>query len=373
MAAERKNTVLVYWGRRGFSQATLDIAKILSQRADLNASLSISEYNELVAEFLALRSHVKTFKTFARGLGALIELPRFVMDAQRLVAEWKAAGVGNVIILMPHVWTPILGYFVRNAGLRYGVVIHDADPHIGDPTAMLNFWIHHDVKRANVIYTLSHVVARKLAMNWNVPADRITTLFLPLLSYSGPQRSAQAHSPLRVLFLGRIMAYKGLPLLVAAIEQLRDEGNLVEVGVAGEGNLDDLSPRLKSLNAEIFNYWLDYKEICEIQSRYDVVAAPYIEASQSGVVMAAFGAGMPVIVTPVGGLVEQVEDGRTGLIAKDVSAGAIANCLRRLYFDPELYRVLVSNIEEQRNRYSVDTFVSLMLASPQVADKKTTE
>ena len=47
------------------------------------------------------------------------------------------------------------------------------------------------------------------------------------------------HVPLRVLFLGRIMAYKGLPLLIEAVEKLRTEGMPVSLGVAGEGDIAD--------------------------------------------------------------------------------------------------------------------------------------
>ena len=66
--------------------------------------------------------------------------------------------------------------------------------------------------------------------------------------------------------------------------------------------------------------------------------APYIEASQSGVVAVALGRGKPVIVTPVGGLPEQVRHNVTGLVAQETSATALATSILRFVEEPQLYQ-----------------------------------
>ncbi len=49
------------------------------------------------------------------------------------------------------------------------------------------------------------------------------------------------------------------------------------------------------------------------------------------VVAAAYGAGLPVVATPVGGLAEQVVDGTTGVLARgSTSAADFADAIRRL-------------------------------------------
>ena len=145
----------------------------------------------------------------------------------------------------------------------------------------------------------------------------------------GPLRSTDREKSPGFLFFGRIMAYKGLPLFVQACEQLRAKGLRFRIGVVGEGALDELAPRLADLDAEVVNRWVDLQELPAIFSRYDATVVPSIEASQSGVVAAAHGFGLPVIATPVGGLIEQVADGRTGLLADAVSAEALARAMER--------------------------------------------
>ena len=54
---------------------------------------------------------------------------------------------------------------------------------------------------------------------------------------------------------------------------------------------------------------------------------PYIEASQSGVIAIAHSLSTPVVVTPVGGLIDQISVGKNGLIARDTSPESLAESI----------------------------------------------
>jgi glycosyltransferase involved in cell wall biosynthesis len=167
----------------------------------------------------------------------------------------------------------------------------------------------------------------------------------------------QPGAPLRLLFLGRIMPYKGLSLFVDMVECLRRDGFAVEAGVAGEGALGSEAGRLAALRAEVINRWLSEDEIGALLSRYHAVVLSHTEASQSGVAAAAFGSGLPVIATPVGGLIEQVDDGRTGVLAEGVDGKSLARAAKRLVLDPALYSQLQANIAKSRQARSMAAFV----------------
>jgi glycosyltransferase involved in cell wall biosynthesis len=104
----------------------------------------------------------------------------------------------------------------------------------------------------------------------------------------------------------------------------------------GRGTSGSLGPRLKALGAEIDNRWIGHDEVAGIMASYDAVVLPNIEASQSGVAATGLGHGVPVIATPAGGIVEQVRDGETGLLAESISAEALAASLRRFVADSVL-------------------------------------
>ena len=69
------------------------------------------------------------------------------------------------------------------------------------------------------------------------------------------------------------------------------------------------------------------REIESLISTHSVVVLPYSEASQSGIIPICTALKRPVVVTPVGGLTEQVISGITGIIAASHSAADIASAL----------------------------------------------
>jgi glycosyltransferase involved in cell wall biosynthesis len=186
------------------------------------------------------------------------------------------------------------------------------------------------------------------------------SLFHPDLSFGGAlsNRELIPDRPLRVLFFGRVMPYKGLSLLTEAVELCRRDGINVKLGVYGDGDLSNERNRLATLGADVENRWIDEAEIPAILARYDVVALSHIEASQSGVAATAFGNFMPVIGMPIGGLPEQVVDGRTGVLARRVAARSFADAIHRLATDPALYARISSNLTATSQDRSMERFVA---------------
>jgi glycosyltransferase involved in cell wall biosynthesis len=94
------------------------------------------------------------------------------------------------------------------------------------------------------------------------------------------------------------------------------------------------------------NRYIPEEELPGILERSDLVVLPYREASQSGVMMLAEAAGLPVVGTPTGALVEQIVPGVNGLIADAVDGRALANSIGRFLDDPGLYQRCVLGISK---------------------------
>jgi glycosyltransferase involved in cell wall biosynthesis len=203
---------------------------------------------------------------------------------------------------------------------------------------------------------LSEHVKRQLIEQRGIPSEKMRVLFHPRLGRPGPPREDAGLRPNTFLFFGRILRYKGLPLFVQACEILRREGFDFRILVAGEGDLGEFSGRLAALGAEVINRWVTHEEAGALMARSDAAVVPSIEASQSGVVALAHGSGVPVIATPVGGLVEQVSDGVTGLLADAVSATSVAAAMRRFLQEPELRDELAAALARS-SEFSMRQFV----------------
>jgi glycosyltransferase involved in cell wall biosynthesis len=352
--------MFTYWGRRGpLSQFALELGRTAQAEPGIRAVLSISRQNENFDAFRVLGPALFPVNTFQTNIGAVTQAWRIPFLRRELLRRIRRDKIKAIIELMPHVWTRLVSREFRRLGVRYVTVVHDADPHPGDRTGVLNGWLDASMRTADVVLTLSAAVAERLGCLGWVPRSKIFPLFHPDLSYAPP---VALHPPregevLRLLFLGRIMPYKGLSLFLDAVDVLRHRGVAVKVGVYGEGKLGSNTTRLEAMGAEVVNRWLSVREIGSILPHFHAVVLSHLEASQSGVAAAALGAGLPVIATPVGGLVEQIIDGVTGIIAERAEAHALAEAIMRLHVSPELYCAICDGIARTRENRSMVKFV----------------
>lgn len=124
----------------------------------------------------------------------------------------------------------------------------------------------------------------------------------------------------RLLFFGVVAYYKGLDLLIDAIEQLYAEGiTTIRLTIAGKGpHWDDCATRIKT--PELFRLKVRYiadEEIPDLMSEHHFMVLPYRDASQSGPQMIALNYHLPVIVSDVEGLSDYVEHRQTGMVYRN--------------------------------------------------------
>ncbi len=132
-----------------------------------------------------------------------------------------------------------------------------------------------------------------------------------------------------VLMFGQLRMDKGLDqLLDAAARVPRLQ---VLIGGHDDGALAAASAQLSSPQlagrVTVREGFLDMREAAELFAAADAVALPYAAASQSGVLLLAYGFHRPVIVYPVGGLPEAVIDGETGWICARADVDALTDAL----------------------------------------------
>ena len=129
MKSVRDRTLFIYWGRRG---AISDLVLELTKVSDGHALFSVSRQNELFGEICHSGACILPVDTFNRGLGAIFNSFRLSRIRRQLLAAIKDYQIDQVVVLMSHVWTPLVADSIRSTGTRYVVVVHDAANHPGD-------------------------------------------------------------------------------------------------------------------------------------------------------------------------------------------------------------------------------------------------
>ncbi len=121
---------------------------------------------------------------------------------------------------------------------------------------------------------------------------------------------SEKRSPIagRVLLFGRMEAYKGVERFVETVRRIRNQNVQVTGVLAGAGTeLIRLLPEL--INDDTFEIQSGYLTPSQARQEFQkaaIIVVPYRDATQSGVVSAAFANDRPVVATAVGGLVDSV-------------------------------------------------------------------
>ena len=356
--------LFLYWGRRGLSEFVLQLATAARTSVDLHAVFSVSRQNDRIHDFIRLGACIEPVECFRSNVGALAVWRVRRLRAQ-ILARIRRDHIDTVVSLMPHVWSSLVSPAIRALGSKFVSIVHDAAPHPGDVTSLVANWTFRDIpKNSDLVLTLSEHVSRSLTASGIVDPCRVRTLFHPEFSFS-PVCSPplpSAGRPFRVLFLGRILPYKGLGMLIEAVEALRRSGLPIELGVFGEGALGGNAKRLEAMGAEVVNRWLAAEEMSAVLNRYHAVVLSHTEASQSGIAALAAGHCVPVVASPVGGLVEQVRDGRSGILARSADAGGLAEAIAKLAHDSQLYCTISAALAADREQRSMSAFLAGVLA-----------
>jgi glycosyltransferase involved in cell wall biosynthesis len=136
------------------------------------------------------------------------------------------------------------------------------------------------------------------------------------LAPDNPQAAAPEAdgSPFRLLYLGVVRPFKGVEDLVTAFSGLsRDQAirfRLCVVGETWEGWTAPAEAIARSPHSDLIervDRYVTDAEVAAFFSQADAVVLPYHRSSSSGPLQIAMSAGLPVVVTAVGGLVEAVE------------------------------------------------------------------
>jgi len=331
------------------------IARAMTRDPRLDLSVSYSRQSEVeTGELDGIRSFpIDTFAGAASFITRSFAAPGKV---NRVIERMRDSGIDTIATIMPHVWGGLLLRAARRAGIRTALFVHDADPHPGERRPILDFLARREIRESDLIVTLSDHVAERLLARGDVEEDRLVRLYHPILDYAPPSPRSARPRPFRLLFFGRILPYKGLPLLLEAFRRLRTEGLECSLTVAGRGRIEAPAELLNQPGLAIQTGWIAPAKIGDLLAEADAMVLPYREASQSGVVAAAYGSGLPVIATPVGGLTEQVAADETGILAEAPTAEALAQAIRRLVESPELYETCRTGVARYADAHSAARF-----------------
>lgn len=242
---------------------------------------------------------------------------------------------------------------LRAAGRRIVLTAHDVVPFDARRGDLI--WLRRLYHLADQIIVHANSNREVMLQTFGVDSDKVHVIPMgPYLQWASqhslPSATARGYLGLDpdrpvLLFFGQIKRVKGLQHLIRAFRLVADEHPTVQLVIAGPewkepfaeyaalieqlGLSDRVRTRIEYVSDEELSWYY---------SAADVVALPYTEVYQSAVLYMAYSFERPVIASAVGGLVEVVKDGETGLLVPPADPPALAAALLRLLRDLDLAR-----------------------------------
>jgi glycosyltransferase involved in cell wall biosynthesis len=218
--------------------------------------------------------------------------------------------------------------------------------------------------QCDVITAVSRSYCELARRMWSVERDDIHVLPIGIdLGLFSPGSEARAEQT--VVFAGRLEDSKGIGVLAAAIPQVLQHFPAAQFRLLGrdftraDGRL--WSEYLSAIFPDNLSYLgaLPDDRVVEQYRLASVCVVPSLYEPGGMVALEAMACGCPVIASRVGGLQENIEDGRTGLLATVGDPTELAQAIIRVLGDRALRESLSANgIAHVRARFAIEQMVA---------------
>ena len=238
----------------------------------------------------------------------------------------------------------------RNSGIH-----DDTQRYINDTEWMLTYESTEVIVNSN--FMKGHVQGL-----FGLPFDKINVIpnGINLNNFNGVERDYDfrrqyaADNEKIILYLGRLVYEKGIQHLISAMPKILDGYHDSKLVIAGKGGmLDDLKAQVSRMGIDNKVYFTGYLNAKQVQKMYkcaDVAVFPSTYEPFGIVALEAMLAGVPTVVSDVGGLNEIVEHGVTGMKSYAGNPNSIADSILALLYDHQLCNNVAKNAKAEVKR-----------------------
>lgn len=257
----------------------------------------------------------------------------------------------NIIIEpMSSLWTyPLMKYF--DSEKIWIPFVHDIIPHESKYMVFFQKYFYKILNQSKYLGVVSDFSENSLIDRYKYQKNKIIKIKHGIFKYEF-ELNKKLRSKSKILYFGRIEKYKGIDILLDSFKSLKHEIKDIQLTIAGSGKLNNLiNINCLPEGVTILNKYLSDEEIHHLFQSHALCVLPYKNATQSGVVALCMGYKMPVIVTNVGALPEQVIHDYTGLIVPPNDVVELSQAIKKLINNERMLKKFSENVEKYADDY----------------------
>lgn len=281
---------------------------------------------------LYLRTLRKAWAMRGPGLRAALYQLIYFVEATVLAQHLQRQGVAHLHNHFAQASCTVALLAARLAGIPFSFTLHGpAD--FTDP----RLW-RLDAKIADAAFVscISHF-CRSQAMLAS-PPDHWSRLHIVHCGVEPARYDAPPATGKNLLFVGRLTAAKGVPVLIEAMPRIRSAHPDAHLTLIGDGPdralLERLVRRLDLSKAVTFAGYQSQDEVARTLARTAVFVLPSFAEGVPVVLMEAMAARRPVVATRIAGIPELVEDGVSGRVVVPGDGAALADAVCDILAEP---------------------------------------
>jgi lipopolysaccharide heptosyltransferase II len=221
---------------------------------------------------------------------------------------------------------------------------------------------------AKRVIVLSNVIARHMIDDFGVSHDRIRlvprSVDLEKFKYISPDRKRKEY--FNVGIIGRITPLKGHSHFIKAMARVARVVPSLKIWIIGdapssrEAYKEEIQVLVRRLGLWHCTEFLGtQRDIPQILSHLDLLVFSTVTHEAFGrVIVEAQAAGVPVVATKVGGVVDIIENGKNGLLVSPADPVGLADAAIKIFKDINLARSLAENAYEKvKQKYNLELMV----------------
>ena len=240
---------------------------------------------------------------------------------------------------------------------RNGGIHDEVQRYINDTEWMLTY-------ESSEVIVNSNYMKNEIQRLFGLPFDKINVIpnGINLSNFTGIERDYDFRRQYAmdnekiILYVGRLVYEKGVQHLIAAMPKILSNYNDAKLIIAGRGGMmDELRAEASNLGLNDKIYFTGYLNSKQVQKMYkcaDVAVFPSTYEPFGIVALEAMLAGVPTVVSDVGGLDEIVTHGVDGMKSYAGNANSIADSVTALLYDHQL----ATNVSKKAKQKVKDQF-----------------
>lgn len=331
-----------YLSITSFSDVDMGIMHHIREDVDLTYGVIIQKRNaNYTQDELATycKTHHIDFEPYKMSYN--LRDPRCLFIFSRILSSIRRKKPSIVyMVAIDNIYLTLLS--LRLSRSRTIVALHDVEFHSNTAFAIplaIARWITMKYFRNFQVYSREQLQIFKRLY----PGKKVSFIPLPLKDFGEHTGPASQHNKVRFLFFGNILHYKGLDVLLKAID-LMNAGNTAvpfELVVAGRCSDWDITyePLITHKDSVIKHIrFVGNDEVAGFFQEADYLVLPYRDATQSGPLKIAFHYNLPVIASDIGSFREEVSHDTDGYLFKNGDV-------------EDLGKVLLQVLKNHENKY----------------------